>query len=63
MNAVVLELLAMKREAIVELNAVDLFQPLARVRCRECEARIHIADTELRRLGWETKLPPEEAAA
>jgi len=42
----------MRQSAVHELNAVDMFQPLARVRCRECEARIRIIDAELNRVGW-----------
>ena len=55
------ELLAMQRQAVDELNAVDMFQPLARVRCRECEARIRIIESELRRNGWVPE--PVELAA
>ena len=46
------DLLAMREEAVKRLNAVDLFQPLARLQVRECAAQIRIIDAELKSLGW-----------
>lgn len=51
-NPIVDELLSIRAEAVKQLSAVDLFQPLARLQVRVCEAQIRIIDAELKSLGW-----------
>lgn len=51
MMNVILELYRLREKAVKALNAVDLFQPLARVQMRTLTAEIKAIDAEIKELS------------
>ncbi|WP_419810691.1 hypothetical protein [Bacterioplanoides sp.] len=54
-NQLISDLHSMRAEAVKQLNAVDLFQPFARIQLRELEMRIKMIDYTLATHGWNPK--------